>query len=71
MQLSKFKFKYRKGTRYLGSHIGVECVMRSWLEPKIQKWVEAIKVMGHAAKRYPQTAYAGMTRSLMCEWQYL
>ena len=71
MQLSKFKFKYRKGTRYLGSHIGAECVMRSWLEPKIQKWVEAIKVMGHAAKRYPQTAYAGMTRSLMCEWQYL
>ena len=45
--------------------------MRSWLEPKIQKWVAAIKVMGHAAKRYPQTAYAGMTRSLMCEWQYL
>ena len=27
--------------------------------------------MGDVARRYPQTAYAGMTRSLQCEWQYL
>ena len=27
--------------------------------------------MGDVARRHPQTAYAGMTKSLQCEWQYL
>ena len=69
--LSRFEFSYRRGTRYLGSYIGADGERGSWLDPKIQEWVAGIKVMGDVARRYPQTAYAGMTRSLQCEWLYL
>ena len=69
--LSRFGFTYCQGTRYLGSFIGADGERELWLEPKIQLWVEGIKSMGKVARRFPQTAYAGMTRSLQCEWQYL
>ena len=70
-RLSRFPFKYKRGTRYLGSFIGADGERGSWLEPKIQRWVEGVKAMGRVAGRYPQAAYAGMTKSLQCEWQYL
>ena len=69
--LSKFKFTFIRRPRYLGSYIGADGERGSWLDPKIQKWVKGIKVMKNEARCYPKIAYAGMTKSLKCEWQYL
>jgi hypothetical protein len=33
-------------------------------------WIDAVRILTKIAKRYPQTAYAGMARSLQMEWQY-
>eukprot|EP00978_Attheya_sp_CCMP212_P037689 scaffold180215_cov36-Attheya_sp.AAC.2 len=40
-------------------------------EPQIQKWVARIETLSHVMKRYPQTAYAGLMKSLQTEWMYL
>jgi len=42
-----------------------------WLQPQIQQWVKGVERLAQVAPRYPQTAYAGLTKSLQLEWQYL
>ena len=42
-----------------------------WIDAKVNDWVHGIKELAKAAKKYPQTAYAGLTKSLQLEWQYL
>jgi hypothetical protein len=69
--IAEFKFDVKRGSRYLGSFIGSEETLEAWIQPQIEIWVEAIKTMGEIARRFPQTAYAGMTFSLQQEWQYL
>jgi hypothetical protein len=69
--LSSFSFTYSEGHRYLGGHIGSPSTQYEWLMPKIQKWTSAVKSLAKIAKRYPQAAFAGFTKSLQAEWQYL
>jgi hypothetical protein len=69
--LERFQFKYRDGHRYVGGFIGTGESHTKWLEPQIQRWVKGVESLAMAAKRYPQTAYAGMGKSLQMEWQYL
>ena len=69
--LAEFNFRHLDGTRYLGGFIGTKDTQDAWLQPKIQKWVEAVQILARVARRYPQTAYAGLTRSLQTEWTYL
>ena len=58
------KIQYTRGTRYLGSFVGNKESMEKWVIPKVEQWTEGVKVLGRYAKRYPQTAYAGLTMSL-------
>ena len=37
----------------------------------IQKWIAGVKKLARVAKRYPQSAYAGMVNYLQAKWQYL
>ena len=69
--LSEFNFEYTDGARYIGSFIGSTESQQSWLQPKIDKWVENVKLLSKAARRFPQTAYAGLAKSLQMEWTYL
>ncbi|KAI2492329.1 hypothetical protein MHU86_22235 [Fragilaria crotonensis] len=39
--------------------------------PQVQQWIEGVHCLAAAARRYPQTAYAGLSQSLQSEWQYL
>lgn len=57
--------------RYVGGFIGTEEKKDEWLTPKIQEWVAEVKILAKAAKRYQQTAYSGLVRSLQTEWTYL
>ena len=69
--LEEFNFLHREGTRYIGGFIGTQEARDEWLEPKLETWKLGIKSLARAAKRYPQTAYAGLTQSLQSEWTYL
>ena len=42
-----------------------------WIEEKCENWVHGVDALASAARRYPQTAYAGLQKSLQQEWQFL
>ena len=42
-----------------------------WIDKKVDRWVKGVKAFGHNIKRYPQSAYAGLTKSLQQEWMYV
>jgi hypothetical protein len=71
MQLADFEFKYLDGHRYVGGFIGTEESRHQWLEPMIADWVYGIEQLAKVSQRFPQAAYAGLTKSLQMEWQYL
>ena len=69
--LEDLNFQHRAGARYLGGFIGSPETQQEWLRPQILQWVKGIELLAMAAKRYPQTAYAGLVKSLQTEWTYL
>ena len=70
-QLSRFSFCYKDGHRYVGGFVGTYEAESEWIEPQINQWVKGVKELTKVARRFPQTAYAGLTKSLQSEWQYL
>jgi len=71
VELSEFSFQYEDGYRHIGGFIGTLEAKTKWLQPQIQQWIKGIKRLANVAPRFPQTAYAGMAKSLQLEWQYL
>jgi len=69
--LQKFEFQFVLGSRYLGGYIGSHDTMADWITPRIDKWCAGVRLLAQAARRYPQSAFAGLTKSLQAEWQYL
>lgn len=69
--LREFDFRYTDGHRYVGGYIGSDKARSDWIDPQIQQWVKGIKALAKVARRYPQTAYAGLQKSLQSEWMYL
>jgi hypothetical protein len=69
--LRNFQFRYKDGHRYVGGYLGTDAARHEWIDPQIQKWVSGIKKLSKVALRYPQTAYAGLAKSLQSEWMYL
>jgi hypothetical protein len=69
--LVEFNFRHEEGHRYLGGFVGTEAAEAQWVDPQIQQWIEGVHCLAAAARRYPQTAYAGLLQSLQAEWQYL
>jgi hypothetical protein len=69
--LERFQFQYCDGHRYVGGFIGSAAARARWLAPKILDWVYGVNQLAKVASRYPQTAYAGLAKSLQSEWQYL
>ena len=69
-QLKAWKLTYLDGFRYVGGFIGTKEARAAWLSKKAEDWVHGVVTLGKIAKRFPQTAYAGLTKSLQNEWQY-
>jgi hypothetical protein len=69
--LDEFQFQHTTGHRYLGGFVGSGKDEAEWIDPKIDQWVDGVKALSMVARRYPQTAYAGLTKSLQAEWQYV
>ena len=38
--------------------------------PQLKRWVAGIEQLSRAARRYPQSAYAGLTKCFQMEWTY-
>jgi len=68
--LSRFDFRYQDGACYVGGFIGMEDATEAWLAPQIAQWVESIHALARISVYYPQTVYAGLSKSLQAEWQY-
>ena len=68
---SDLGFRVVTGSRYLGGFIGEEAAQAAWLDDKISSWAEAVGTMAGLTRRHPQTAYAGMQKSLQNEWQFV
>ena len=51
--------------------MGTQATREAWLQPMIAQWTEGVERLATVAKRYPQTAFAGLARSLQSEWQYI
>jgi hypothetical protein len=64
-------FKVVRGSRYLGGFLGEASTQQTWVVKQTAKWADPVGELSMVAKRYPQAAYAGPTRSLQQEWQFL
>ena len=69
--LAEFNFQYREGARYVGGFIGTDAALAEWIAPQTQQWADGVMKLGKVASRFPQTAYAGLVRSLQTEWTHL
>ena len=58
------------GHRYLGGFIGDADAERGWLWDKIRGWTESVKLLAGVAHKHPQSAYAGLQKSLQQEWDF-
>ena len=69
--VAEFNFQQAQGHRYVGGFVGSSEEEKAWLAPQIQQWVDGVNSLAKVAKRFPQTAYAGLAKSLQSEWQYV
>ena len=59
------------GHRYLGGYIGDKEVERRWLADKITRWAESVETLDGVYRKHPQSAYAGLQKSILQEWEFV
>ena len=59
------------GHQYLGSAIGDESFLDTFLQRKVQKWISQIHTLSQVAATEPHAAYCGFTHGLKNTWSYL
>jgi hypothetical protein len=64
-------FKVQTGSRYLGGYIGSKADRELWVHEKVTFWTSAVTDLAFAALSHPQTAFAGLQKSLQHEWQVI
>ena len=64
-------FKIVTGYRYLGGFVGEPQKQTLFIQDRIKNWIAGVDDLARAAVKYPQTAYAGLQKSLQQEWQFL
>ena len=69
--LDEFNFQRTDGHRYVGGFVGSGTTEAQWIDPQVEKWIAGVHALSKVAIRYPQTAYAGLSKSLQSEWQYV
>ena len=58
-------------SRYLGGFLGEQETERQWASTKIEVWAESVKTLAGVACKQPQSAYAGLQKSLQQEWAFV
>ena len=59
------------GHRYLGGFLGDANAERGWIQEKIRGWTKSVKLLAGVAHKHPQSAYAGLKKSLQKEWAFV
>ena len=59
------------GHRYLGGYIGDKEAEGRWLAEKIKGWIESVEILAKVYQKHPQSAYAGLQKSLQQEWAFV
>ena len=59
------------GHRYLGGFLSNMSAEREWLGKKVQGWKESVAILAGVALKHPQSAYAGLQKSLQQEWAFV
>ena len=44
---------------------------RQWVQTKVEGWAESVKTLAGVACKHPQSAYAGLQKSLQQEWAFV
>ena len=60
-----------KGVRYLGSAVGDRDFSRSFLDQKVDEWLEELKVLAKFAQTEPHAAFTALTHGLRGRYTYL
>ena len=56
--------KIMTGSRYLRGFVGEKETERQWVRTKVERWAESVKTLAGVARKHPQSAYAGLQKSL-------
>ena len=59
------------GKSHLGAALGTEEFINEFVEDKVQRWVEEVKLLSVIAQTQPHAAYSAYIHSLSCKWTYL
>ena len=59
------------GHRYLGGVVGEREYCMQFVREKVDVWVDCVDKLSQAAVKAPQAAFASLTKSLQCEWDFL
>ena len=68
---NKLGWQVVTGARYLGGHVGMTEDRAEWLREKVSSWEMGVQELATVAGIYPQSAYAGLQKSLQNEWTYI
>jgi hypothetical protein len=55
----------------VGGYIGSKANRILWVQEKVTFWTSALTGLAFAALSHPQTAFAGLQKSLQHEWQFI
>ena len=55
------------GSQYLGGFIGEQETEDQWIQAKVEGWAESVRTLARVARKHPQSAYAGLQKSLQQE----
>ncbi|XP_064388154.1 uncharacterized protein LOC135336323, partial [Halichondria panicea] len=59
------------GQRYLGSAIGKQSFLDTYVQQKVDTWVEELKSLSSIATTQPHSAFAAFTHGFASKWTYL
>ena len=63
-------FQLKTGSRFLGGFLGDPSQFDRWLSSKVTGWQSSLEALTAAFPAYPQSAFAGLQKSLQNEWQF-
>ena len=68
---AELNINYVYGGCYLGAYLGTREELEEWVWTKVEVCAHGVRILAKIAKRYPQSAYAGLGMLLQLKWQYL
>ena len=59
------------GSFYLDGFIGEQESEATWMDEKVQWWVQLVRTLSEVARKHPQSANSGMHKLLQQEWVFM